>query len=287
MRTERLTLSPAGASGLLALTLLALMGVELQATTGGFDLGEWLSWSRDAGSPGEWLLALTWWPRLATALLAGAGLAVAGVLMQQVLRNPLASPTTLGVAGGANLALMAASLFAPGLMLAGPEWVALLGGAAAMALVFLLSWRRALSPLVVVLAGLVVNLYLGALAMVLLLFNQETLQGLLIWGAGSLAQDGWHDAGFLLPRLALGLVAAWLLLRPLRLLELVDASGRSLGVNLAGLRFAALGAAVFLVFQVEPGLAVGAAVDADEHRRSGRRNPVRVASRDYGRSGDR
>ena len=246
MRVERVSLSPAGASGLLLSALIALMVLELQGMTGRFDAVAWFAPIAGSVGSSDWLLALTWWPRLATALLAGAGLAVAGVLMQQVLRNPLASPSTLGVAGGANLALMAASLFAPGLMLVGSEWVALLGGAAAMGLVFLLSWHRGLSPLIVVLAGLVVNLYLGALAMALLLFNQETLQGLLIWGAGSLAQDGWHDAAFLLPRLAIGLLAAWLLLRPLRVLELDDASGRSLGVNLAGLRLVALGAAVFL-----------------------------------------
>ncbi|PWV81761.1 Fe(3+)-hydroxamate ABC transporter permease FhuB [Halomonas sp. A11-A] len=188
----------------------------------------------------------SWWPRLAMALLAGGGLALAGVLMQQVLRNPLAAPTTLGVASGANLALMAATLLAPGLLLAGREWVALGGGAGAMALVFALTWRRGLSPAVVVLAGLVVNLYAGALGMVLLLFHQETLKGLLIWGAGSLSQHGWHDAAFLAPRLLLGGLAAWLLLRPLAVLELDDASARSLGVSLKHLRLAGLGLAVFL-----------------------------------------
>lgn len=188
----------------------------------------------------------SWWPRLAIALLAGGGLALAGVLMQQVLRNPLAAPTTLGVASGANLALMAATLLAPGLLLVGREWVALAGGAGAMALVFALTWRRGLSPAVVVLAGLVVNLYAGALGMVLLLFHQETLKGLLIWGAGSLSQNGWHDAAFLAPRLLLGALAAWLLLRPLTVLELDDASARSLGVSLKHLRLAGLGLAVFL-----------------------------------------
>ncbi|MGM0984378.1 MAG: Fe(3+)-hydroxamate ABC transporter permease FhuB [Pseudomonadota bacterium] len=188
----------------------------------------------------------SWWPRLAMSLLAGGGLALAGVLMQQVLRNPLAAPTTLGVASGANLALMAATLLAPGLLLAGREWVALAGGGGAMALVFALTWRRGLSPTVVVLAGLVVNLYAGALGMVLLLFHQETLKGLLIWGAGSLAQNGWGDAAFLAPRLLLGGLAAWLLLRPLMVLELDDASARSLGVSLKHLRLAGLGLAVFL-----------------------------------------
>ncbi|MGM0694024.1 MAG: Fe(3+)-hydroxamate ABC transporter permease FhuB [Pseudomonadota bacterium] len=188
----------------------------------------------------------SWWPRLAMALLAGGGLALAGVLMQQVLRNPLAAPTTLGVASGANLALMAATLLAPGLLLAGREWVALAGGGGAMALVFALTWHRGLSPAVVVLAGLVVNLYAGALGMVLLLFHQETLKGLLIWGAGSLSQNGWGDAAFLAPRLLLGGLAAWLLLRPLTVLELDDASARSLGVSLKYLRLAGLGLAVFL-----------------------------------------
>ncbi|SEM06757.1 Fe(3+)-hydroxamate ABC transporter permease FhuB [Halomonas daqiaonensis] len=188
----------------------------------------------------------SWWPRLAMALLAGGGLALGGVLMQQVLRNPLAAPTTLGVTSGANLALMAATLLAPGLLLAGREWVALAGGGGAMALVFALTWRRGLSPALVVLAGLVVNLYFGALGMVLLLFHQETLKGLLIWGAGSLAQNGWDDAAFLAPRLLLGGLAAWLLLRPLTVLELDDASARSLGVSLKHLRLAGLGLAIFL-----------------------------------------
>ncbi len=72
----------------------------------------------------------------------------------------------------------------------GSEWIALLGGAAAMGLVFALSWRRGLAPIAVVLAGLVVNLYLGALSTALLLFNHETLAGLLIWG-GRLSGAEW------------------------------------------------------------------------------------------------
>lgn len=189
---------------------------------------------------------LAWWPRLAVALLSGAGLALAGVLFQQVLRNPLAAPTTLGIASGANLGLMAVTLMAPGLLAFGREWVALAGGGLAMGLVFLLAWRRDLAPVVVVLAGLVVNLYFGALGMVLLLFHAEELKGLLIWGAGSLAQNGWEDTVFLAPRLLIGAILAWFLLRPLALLELDDASVQSLGISVKALRFATLGVAVFI-----------------------------------------
>lgn len=240
-----LLLSPSRVCLLLALLVLGMGGMNLHQGVG-------LSASLQAllGQPEtdiqRVLLHYSWWPRLVMALLAGAGLALAGVLMQQVLRNPLASPTTLGVASGANLALIIATLFAPSLLALGGEWVALAGGGLAVGLVFMLAWRRGLSPVVVVLAGLVVNLYFGALGMVLLLFHQEALKGLLIWSAGSLAQNGWTGVDFLWPRLLLGGLVAWLLMRPLAILDLDDASARSLGVSVKYLRLAGLSVAVFI-----------------------------------------
>ncbi|MFB2828647.1 Fe(3+)-hydroxamate ABC transporter permease FhuB [Aeromonas jandaei] len=188
----------------------------------------------------------SWLPRLAVTLLAGAALGLAGTLMQQVLRNPLASPTTLGVASGAQLALMMVTLFAPSLLLLGREWIAMAGGSLAMALVFALAWRRQLNPVVIVFAGLVINLYLAAISMGLLLFFQEELKGLLVWGSGSLVQNSWSGVSYLLSRLLAAAVLAVVLVRPLAVLELDDASARSLGVSLQHLRFAGLGLAVFV-----------------------------------------
>ncbi|RQM65350.1 Fe(3+)-hydroxamate ABC transporter permease FhuB [Aeromonas enteropelogenes] len=188
----------------------------------------------------------SWLPRLAICLLAGSALGLAGTLMQQVLRNPLASPTTLGVASGAQLALMMVTLFAPSWLLLGREWIAMAGGSLAMALVFALAWRRQLNPVVIVFAGLVINLYLAAISMGLLLFFQEELKGLLVWGSGSLVQNSWNGATYLLPRLLVAGVLAAVLVRPLAVLELDDASARSLGVSLQHLRFAGLGLAVFI-----------------------------------------
>lgn len=188
----------------------------------------------------------SWLPRLTVTLLAGAALGLAGTLMQQVLRNPLASPTTLGVASGAQLALMMVTLFAPSWLLLGREWIAMAGGSLAMALVFALAWRRQLNPVVIVFAGLVINLYLAAISMGLLLFFQEELKGLLVWGSGSLAQNSWNGVSYLLPRLLVAVGLAAVLVRPLAVLELDDASARSLGVSLQSLRLAGLGLAVFV-----------------------------------------
>ncbi|KXO07553.1 Ferric hydroxamate ABC transporter, permease component FhuB [Moritella sp. JT01] len=203
-------------------------------------------WHFNPNSVQSVLLHFSWWPRLVTTLLAGAGLAVAGVLMQQVLRNPLASPATLGVASGANLALLLATLFAPQLLLWSPSAVATLGGLFTMLVVFALAWRRALSPSIVIVSGLVVNLYCGSFATVLLLMNQEELKGLMIWGAGSLVQSSWDDAIFLAPRLFAATIIAFCFVRPLSLLELSDESARSLGMSLARLRIITLTLAVLL-----------------------------------------
>ncbi|OHV12782.1 Fe(3+)-hydroxamate ABC transporter permease FhuB [Kushneria phosphatilytica] len=185
-------------------------------------------------------------PRICVALLGGAALGLAGTLMQQVLKNPLASPTTLGVANGAQLALVAASLWAPGWLIIGREWVALLGGGLATALVFALAWRRGLAPMAIVLAGLVVSLYLSAINSTLMLFYPERLRDLFIWNAGSLIQNGWGATQFLLLRLALAGGVMLLLLRPLALLDFDDQGARNLGVSLRQLRFVTLAIAVFM-----------------------------------------
>ena len=234
-----------GMFSLLILSTLVLIGQNLSVSQFGLNQLSTL-WAADFNSPESVKLHLSWWPRLFTTLLSGAALAVAGVLMQQVLRNPLASPSTLGVASGSSFSLMLATLYAPWLL----EWsyslVALVGGVATMGLVFVLSWRRALSPTVVIVSGLVVNLYCGAISTVLLMMNQDKLSGLMIWGAGSLVQSGWEDVQYLAPRLAIAVVIAFVFVKPLSLLQLSEQGAKSLGVSLPKLRVVCLGLAVML-----------------------------------------
>ncbi|OOE96362.1 Fe3+-hydroxamate ABC transporter permease FhuB [Salinivibrio sp. MA351] len=229
--------------------LMALLGL---ATT---QLGQWnvnasmlwdSLWSLDDSALIGVVMHLTWWPRLVTALLAGTCLGLAGTLMQQVLRNPLASPSTLGVANGASLALMLATLYAPWLLTWSSAMVAMSGGVLTMLVVFALAWRRGLSPTVVVIAGLILNLYCGALSTVLLLMNQEALHGMMVWGAGSMVQTDWHSVQALLPRVGLAVVLILALLKPLNVLSLSDEGAKSLGVSLAKIRVIALGLSVLL-----------------------------------------
>ncbi|MCL6707758.1 Fe(3+)-hydroxamate ABC transporter permease FhuB [Pseudomonas sp. R2.Fl] len=185
-------------------------------------------------------------PRMVTALLAGACLGLSGALFQQVLRNPLASPTTLGISAGANLALVIVTLFVPGLLGIGRDLVALAGSSVVAGLVFLLGARREFSPFSLVLSGLVISLWCGGLAAVLMLLNERYLVSLFIWGAGSLSQQSWEIPLSLLSKFLVLAVVAGLLIRPLGLLELGEGGTAALGVRIARLRFIAVAVAVAL-----------------------------------------
>ncbi len=192
--------------------------------------------------------AVRWYtqlPRFAMALLCGAALALAGVLIQQVLRNPLAAPTTLGVAAGAQLVLGLVLLLAPGL-LAWREAAAMAGGLLALGLTLLMARKRGFDPLTLTLCGLIVSLYLGAINTVVLLFFHQQLASLFIWGAGELSQNDWQGVQALLPHLIVAATLSALLLRPLQALDLGTEGARALGLSPTLFRAIALVLAVYL-----------------------------------------
>jgi len=182
-------------------------------------------------------------PRLVMALVCGAGLGASGAILQQVLRNPLAAPTTLGIDAGARLALALATLFTPSLLGVGRDVVALLGSAISTLLVFALVRRREFSALSLVLAGLVVSLYCGALSAILVLLHNRLLASLFIWGGGSLSQQSWGPSIGLGIRLGTLGVLLVLLVRPLSVMDLGEESVRALGLSPARLRILAVAVA--------------------------------------------
>lgn len=185
-------------------------------------------------------------PRMAMALLAGGSTAMATMLMQQLMRNPLASDSTLAVSSGAQAALVAATVFAPSFLAYGTSAVAFAGAAAALGAVLRLSARRALQPLSVVLAGLVVSLYLGSLTGIVMLFFSEETRGVMQWGSGSLVQDSWRDTLGLLWRIAVAAILTAFLIKPLNIMSLGDTQAESAGIPVKKIRLLSLAVAAFL-----------------------------------------
>ncbi len=201
-------------------------------------------------------------PRLVTAFLAGGGLALSGVICQAVLDNPLAAPSTLGVSAGAELALVAAAVILPGGVPGlGREGTAALGALAAMGFVGLVAARHRFSPAAVVLGGLAVGLFAGALWAALALLDREDSAAVFIWGAGSLAGAGPSTVAFLLPRLAALALAAGLMARPLAVLGVAEGAARGLGVPVLPLRVAALAVAALMAGTVTAAVGVIAFVE--------------------------
>ncbi|MEO0427231.1 MAG: iron ABC transporter permease [Pseudomonadota bacterium] len=170
--------------------------------------------------------------RTTAAAVVGAMLGLAGSLLQQLLRNPLASPTTLGVASGAWLGLVAGTVLAPAAAAANGVLFAFGGAVLAGAMVFAIAGPRGMAGLPAILAGMAVSLLLGALARAFVLLEDQRARDLGIWAAGDLGQATWADLSLLLPVLLTGLLGALACSRALTLLRLgFDvASGRGLAL---------------------------------------------------------
>jgi ABC-type Fe3+-siderophore transport system permease subunit len=248
--TMRADGSPARAATMIALVLLlaavGLSGVTLSRHVLPADWPGLLAEpaTADVSTLLAWQSVL---PRIVVGFLAGAGLALAGVVFQNVLRNPLAEPATLGVSAGAQLALVIATLWFPSVAdTLRAEGIAFLGALAAILLVAAIGWSRVLSPTRMIVAGVFVSLYAGAAAGVLVLFNQHYLTGVFLWGSGSLVQNGWDVAWALSARLVLAASCVVILARPLALLAIGDEGAHALGVKVPALRLAALALATAL-----------------------------------------
>ncbi|EMO7864768.1 Fe(3+)-hydroxamate ABC transporter permease FhuB [Citrobacter amalonaticus] len=232
---------------LLALLFIVAVGLTWTNFTVALPRAQWQQalWSPDIDVIEQMIFHYSLLPRLVISLLVGAGLGLVGVLFQQVLRNPLAEPTTLGVATGAQLGMTVTTLWAiPGVM-AG-QFAALVGACIVGALVFGVAWGKRLSPVTLILAGLVVSLYCGAINQLLVIFHHDQLQSMFLWSTGTLTQTDWGGVQRLCPQLLGGVMLTLLLLRPLTLMGLDDGVARNLGLALSLARLAALTLAIVL-----------------------------------------
>lgn len=182
-------------------------------------------------------------PKALTAALGGAALAVSGLQMQTLFRNPLADPFILGVSSGASLgvALVILSVGATGsLLMAGTGMLGDFGVAAAAGLgaatvlgAVLVVSRRVQSAVTLLILGLMFGYLTSALVSLLIYFSlPERIQAFSLWSAGSFGGVTWSQMRIFLPLVLVGLVVANVISKALNALLLGETYARSLGVNI-------------------------------------------------------
>lgn len=236
----------------LLLVVLALFCFWLGIATGSTDIDtievlQVLSGSR--GGLGETLLFDIRLPRAISAFAIGGLLALSGMLLQALLRNPLADPYVLGVSGGASVGALAALTLGLGMALTHAG--AFAGAMVSMLLVFGLGRLRGSGDtLGLILTGVIVAAGWGALISLMLVITPDTnIQGMLFWLMGDLGQAIHYQPALVL--LFIGLAVAWLLARPLNLLIRGEKTVAALGTHPVRLRIT-----VYLLASILTGAAV-------------------------------
>ena len=181
-----------------------------------------------------WLLRL---PRLVLAALVGMGLSVCGVIMQAVVKNPLADPYILGISSGASLGATAAILLGIGVAL-GENFVGIAAfiGAFAMSLgvLFISNLGGRSNSIKLLLGGMALSAVCGAFSSFIVYFanNKEGMQSIAYWMMGSFAGAKWENLMIIAPIVILAVLFLWTQSRMLNLMLLGDESALTLGTDL-------------------------------------------------------
>lgn len=185
--------------------------------------------------------------RLVAAVIVGAALGVAGVLLQAIIRNPLGEPHILGLNAGAALAVVLTS--ALGLTLPfGRPLIAAVGAGTLFLLVLMLSsaGRVGLTPMKVTLCGVALSAFTASITAAILILDEQTLQALRTWLAGDLAGLSWATTQTAAWVAAAGWALSVWLAPSLNTLALGDKMAQGLGLSLLRTRFLALLATALL-----------------------------------------
>lgn len=184
-------------------------------------------------------------PRMITAVLVGASLAVSGLLLQTLFHNPLAGPYVLGISSGAGLGvavyIMASIAFigiAPGFIVGGQIIAALVGSGLVFLLILSFSWRLS-DSVSLLLIGMMVGSLASAIVGILEFFaNAEYVHKFVIWSLGSLSSTNWLQLKFLVPLFLISVVSSLFLLKPMDALLMGEMHARVSGVDVKKVRIA-------------------------------------------------
>ncbi|WP_246945384.1 FecCD family ABC transporter permease [Bacillus pinisoli] len=183
-------------------------------------------------------------PRILIALLVGVSLAVAGAILQGLIRNPLASPDIIGLTGGASVAVvlfLAVYSDTSNSLTISIKWLpvgAFLGATITALLVYTLSWKNGVSPMRLVLIGIGISSLAQAITTLLMVMGPiyQASQAN-IWLTGTVYGSTWENVQILMPWSMLLIMAALIFARRLNVSELGDAVAASVGTNVQSNRF--------------------------------------------------
>jgi len=179
-------------------------------------------------------------PRALLALLVGGGLAISGAVFQAVLRNPLAEPYVLGVSGGAAVGAVSAVVLGLASVTAwAVPGASFAGGLFAILVVLRIATAAgsALSPRVLILAGVVVGAFFNAIILLMLaLADAESFRSAIFWMMGSLSGASWTQVAIVAVYGLPAMVVLVLCARPLNLIAIDEESAFHLGVSVRQLR---------------------------------------------------
>ena len=183
-------------------------------------------------------------PKMLTAILAGASLSVAGLMMQTLFRNPLAGPYILGVSSGASLGVALVTMVTTILPLAfslSPHSLiatsAIIGSMLTMLLVMLFA-KRIRSNVTLLIVGMMVGNIAGALVNMIQNFaNPDSLKLFIVWTLGSLSGVSWNELPTLAFGIAMAAILVLMLIKPLNGLLLGEDYARGLGIHVERTRW--------------------------------------------------
>jgi iron complex transport system permease protein len=184
-------------------------------------------------------------PRILVSLVVGAVLAVSGVLLQAVMRNPLADAGVIGISAGASVfSLLMLSLF-PILFYWLPLF-AFIGGALAWLIVYSFSWKSGLSPVRMLLVGVAVNASFTGIGQLLTSMSRSSITSSNPVTSSTFSFQTWEDVQVIVIYGSVGLLLAWLLSSWCNLLGMQDKTARNLGLNVTRARWIISAVAVLL-----------------------------------------
>jgi len=184
-------------------------------------------------------------PRLVIGLIAGGSLAVAGVILQTLTHNPLASASTLGINAGAFFAVVVSTIFFPTALGQYPFIVAVIGAVFSTLLVLSLAGRE-LNPVRVALTGMIISLLFSSTTGALQLLYENETSGLFLWGSGTLVQLNWSGVKFALPLVFIALITSIMAGKALDTFSLGEELATSLGQSVVRVKLLAWSTSILL-----------------------------------------